>query len=304
MVWQSTWKYSWKISTEKEKKKKEKRAKCFQGIWSRQSAPIHRLSHHPLEQSPKKFDAHAYFCSRNYFDAVFGVIYRLKLKVDAGGDATWRHHYKWIVRRNNNEHFDFVMRAIKYEAMSSEKPLMSCIASNTPLQFLFTSITGIANTTNYRHWITESEYSANIRINFVSLYRKFISNRKKTVGKKCAQTSIMYKRTMRIFCCCSLKMLFSDSKHFFVCLFHSQSYPKRKKTRGEDVPMEMNISMKPTQVADPSRTHFHSIDSIMIFVFLLFVGSFNRSFLRKSGCDNFDDAVFNEVVGERTWMKF
>lgn len=64
--------------------------------------------------------------------------------------------------------------------------------------------------------------------------------------------------------------------------------------------MEANILMKPTQVADPSRTHFHSIDSIMFFVF-----SFVRSlvpFCAKLAVIIFvfDDAVFNGTVGERT----
>lgn len=31
---------------------------------------------------------HTAHCSRNYFDAVFDVIHRLKLKVDAGAGAT------------------------------------------------------------------------------------------------------------------------------------------------------------------------------------------------------------------------
>lgn len=198
------------------------------------------------------------------------------------------------------------MRAIKYEAMSSKKTLMSCIASNTTLQFVFTSITGIANTTNYRQRISESKYSGNIRINFVSLYRKFISNREKKADEnKCAPTSIMHKRRMRIFFIVVVRSviqsIFSSASPIHATRIVTK---KKKKTRKEDVPMEMNILMAPTQVADPSRTHFHSIDSIMIFVFLFYVRSLGRSFLRKSGCDNFDDAVSNEVVGGRTWMKF
>lgn len=171
------------------------------------------------------------------------------------------------------------MRAIKYEAMSSKKTLMSCIASNTTLQFVFTSITGIANTTNYRQRISESKYSGNIRINFVSLYRKFISNREKKADEnKCAPTSIMHKRRMRIFFIVVVRSviqsIFSSASPIHATRIVTKKKKKNKKRRRADGNEHFdgtNSSGRPVANTFP----FNWLNNDFCFPFLRsFVGSF------------------------------
>lgn len=152
---------------------------------------------------------------------------------------------------------------------------MLCVASNTPFQFLFTSITGIANiilqTTGLNNIQIKWRYALTSSHCIGNLYRieKSVRQRRSSTSERCAFFLFFF----RWWCFSVIQSIFSSATWIVT---------RKKKIRradGSEHFDETNSSGRPVANTFP----FNWFNNVFCF----FVRSVARSFLCKARCDNF-----------------